>query len=297
MTVSVTKRSQPGAPLSKPIILLVRSDASETNSLENALQRDGFDVIATSTVTETLVLLVFKRFAALVCDLHLPAPGDGFTLVNAMRHFNPDAVTMIMSDYPALKESLSALLPQADEILVTPLPCTEIVTLLKARLQAPRQRPAISFEPAAVVLQRHTASTIAEWLTKVNSTLALRQIELTDHERTGHLPTLLNDLVLRLRSPHVQEGKAKLSLAAIAHGKVRRQQGYVAEMLVEESRILQACIFKTLRNNLSAIDLALVLTDVMTIADEVDSQLRQTMAGFADEARPATGKRALTSRI
>src|SRR5690349_4910645 len=113
MTVSVTKRSQPGAPLSKPTILLVRSDASETSSLENALQRDGFDVIATSTVMEALTLLVFKPFAALVCDLHLPAPGDGFTLVNAMRHFNPDAVTMIMSDYPALKASLSALLPQA----------------------------------------------------------------------------------------------------------------------------------------------------------------------------------------
>ena len=54
-------------------------------------------------------------------------------------------------------------------------------------------------------------------------------------------------------------------------------------MLVEESRILQVCIFKTLRSNLGAVDLALVLTDVMTIADEVDSQLRQTMASFTDQ--------------
>ena len=73
-------------------------------------------------------------------------------------------------------------------------------------------------------------------------------------------------------------------MAAVAHGRTRWHQGYVAEMLVEESRILQVCIFATLRNNLSALDLALVLTDIMTIADEVDSQLRQTMAGFAEEA-------------
>jgi hypothetical protein len=81
----------------------------------------------------------------------------------------------------------------------------------------------------------------------------------------------------------VDEGKAKVSLAAVAHGRVRSQQGYTAAMLVEESRILQVCIFKTLRTNLSALDLSLVLTDVMTIADEVDSQLKQTMASFSDQ--------------
>jgi hypothetical protein len=97
------------------------------------------------------------------------------------------------------------------------------------------------------------------------------------------LSTLLNELVQRLRAPHVVEGKAKVSLAAIAHGRIRSQQAYTAAMLVEESRILQVCIFNTLRMNLHAVDLALVLVDVMTIADEVDSQLKQTMASFSDQ--------------
>jgi len=65
---------------------------------------------------------------------------------------------------------------------------------------------------------------------------------------------------------------------------VRSQQGYTAAMLIEESRMLQVCIFKTLRTNLSALDLSLVLTDVMTIADEVDSQLKQTMDSFAENS-------------
>jgi hypothetical protein len=64
---------------------------------------------------------------------------------------------------------------------------------------------------------------------------------------------------------------------------VRSEQGYTAAMLVEESRILQVCIFKCLRTHLSALDLSLVLTDVMTIADEVDSQLRQTMLSFSEK--------------
>jgi hypothetical protein len=98
---------------------------------------------------------------------------------------------------------------------------------------------------------------------------------------------LVVELVQRLRKPHLDEGKAKLSMAALAHGKVRKQQGYTAAMLVEESRILQVCIFNTLRHNLSAVDLALVLTDVMTIADEVDSQLKQTMASFSEKPQAA----------
>jgi hypothetical protein len=47
--------------------------------------------------------------------------------------------------------------------------------------------------------------------------------------------------------------------------------------MVEESRILQVSIFNTLQNNLSSVDFSQVLLDVMTIADEIDSQLKQAM--------------------
>jgi hypothetical protein len=39
-------------------------------------------------------------------------------------------------------------------------------------------------------------------------------------------------------------------------------------------------IFGTLQSNLSALDFSLLLPDVMSIADEVDSQLTQTMDSF-----------------
>jgi DNA-binding response OmpR family regulator len=263
----------------------VQADVSEQSGLHTALQRSGFAVVSTSTVKEAVILLTAGKFSALVCDLQIPAPGDGFTLVNAMRHFHPRAITMIMSKYPALKESMSALLLQADEILVTPIPPDEVVTLLTNRLRQPKRPKLMIFEPIATVLERHSSRTISDWLNRVNSNKNLVHIPLNDEGRTGHLPTLLQELVQRLRTPHSDEGKAKVSLAAVAHGKARKQQGYTAAMLVEESRILQVCIFKCLRTNLSALDLSLVLTDVMTIADEVDSQLSQTMASYSESAR------------
>ena len=53
-------------------------------------------------------------------------------------------------------------------------------------------------------------------------------------------------------------------------------------MVVEESRILQVSIFKTLQNNLGSVDFSTMLLDVMTIADEVDLQLKQAVLGFME---------------
>jgi hypothetical protein len=51
-------------------------------------------------------------------------------------------------------------------------------------------------------------------------------------------------------------------------------------MLVHESRILQVTLFSTLKDNMNALDFSLLLPDVMTIADEVDAQLTQTMSSY-----------------
>jgi hypothetical protein len=44
-------------------------------------------------------------------------------------------------------------------------------------------------------------------------------------------------------------------------------------------------IFGTLQSNLNALDFSLVLLDVMTIADEVDAQLTQSMDSYMKAMR------------
>jgi hypothetical protein len=53
-------------------------------------------------------------------------------------------------------------------------------------------------------------------------------------------------------------------------------------MIVEESRILQVSIFNTLQSNLPRVDFSKVLLEVMIIADEVDSQLKQAILSFVE---------------
>ena len=146
-------------------------------------------------------------------------------------------------------------------------------------------RKATNIERVASILERDTLATIDDWLARVERENELIRIPLGKEQRTGHLPRLLAELIHRLRLPVPRAlGAKETSEAAVEHGKVRRSQGYSVPMIIEESRILQVSIFQTLQNNLSTVDFSLLLTDVMSIADEVDSQLKQTIISFMEQA-------------
>ncbi|MGA8508919.1 MAG: hypothetical protein WB762_25205 [Candidatus Sulfotelmatobacter sp.] len=138
----------------------------------------------------------------------------------------------------------------------------------------------------AAILTRCKTSLIADWLTRTKSTPELNHLHLSDEQRTGHLPKLLGDIIVRLSIPTLptKDGDAAASLAAVQHGNLRRTQGYSPAMLIHESRILQVTIFGTLHQNRSLLDFNLLLPNVMTIADEVDSQLTQTIGSFTNGA-------------
>jgi hypothetical protein len=122
---------------------------------------------------------------------------------------------------------------------------------------------------------------------------------LLDRERTGHLPKLI-DLVSRLNRPipgSPQDSDAICAPAAVLHGELRYAQGYTPEMLVHESRILQVTLFGTLKDNMNALDFSLLLPNVMTIADEVDAQLTQTMGSYMKLANsPKASKLAISAK-
>ena len=100
----------------------------------------------------------------------------------------------------------------------------------------------------------------------------------------------MHDVNVRLRRD--EETKALISEAAADHGKLRHRQGYPVEMLIEESRLLQVSIFTTLHNNVKNLEFSTLLPDIVTIADEVDAQLREQMKHFKDAevAEKAKGK-------
>ena len=266
-----------------PTILLVDDDEIVRDTIKQVLEISEFHVTTANNVSEAIHLIDTESFDVLISDLHMPGAGDGFTVISAMRHKHPNAVTLLFTGYPALKEAMDAILLQADEILVKPMPIPEMVALIRERLDKRSARPASCTERVATILEREATTTITEWLCRVKEDRELSCIALNNEQRTGHLPQLIRELVYRLRVPR-SLGTKQLSEGAAMHGKVRRSQGYSIPMIIEESRILQVSIFDTLQKNLKIVDFSLLLVDVMTIADECDSQLKQTINSFMGQA-------------
>jgi hypothetical protein len=146
-------------------------------------------------------------------------------------------------------------------------------------------------ESVADILEGELNAVIQDWLSRVEKEPELTCIPLNFEERTGHLPLLLHDVIARLR---LDAGtRAPISTAASHHGDLRRKQGYTVAMAVEESRLLQVTIFSILHKDVKRLDFNTLLPDVVTIADEVDAQLKQQMLRFmaaADAAKLAKGK-------
>jgi hypothetical protein len=143
---------------------------------------------------------------------------------------------------------------------------------------------AVVVKSVANILERETHTLIEEWLVRVEKELDLAHIPLNRHERTGHLPHLMHDVIKRLRM--VAGTKAPVSKAAGQHGDLRRKQGYTVAMMVEESKLLEVSIFTTLHKNVTQLEFSALLPDVVTIADEVDAQLKEQMLRFMAEDTP-----------
>jgi CheY-like chemotaxis protein len=265
--------------------LIADDDDSVRFMLQAALERDGFEVVSVMNVTEALSRIANEKFDVLLSDLHMPHAGDGFTVVTAMRHTHPNAVTLVLSGYPALEEGLAVIRLQADEVLCKPIEIASLRKLIHEKLEHPGAHRPVPTESVADILEHDLDATIQYWMGLVQKDAELTCIRLNFGDRTGHLPGILADLVHRLRLP--METKAEISIAAREHGDLRRRQGYTAAMLVEESRILQVSIFNTLQNHLASVDFSKVLLDVMTIADEVDSQLKQAMLSYVEPTTPS----------
>jgi ActR/RegA family two-component response regulator len=270
-------------------VLLVDDDEAVRTMMSMTLEGKGFEVVSAASVPEALKFITTESFDVLITDLHMPDPGDGFAVITAMRHSQPDALTLLVSGYPDVKSAMDAIVLEADQIMMKPFEVNKLADLIRDKILTHKPVP-IKRERVAAILERCRGSIVEDWLVRVKKSKELSHVSLTDKERTGYLPKLIEDLILRLRRPGIagEEGDSICSAAAVAHGKMRRLQGYTPGMLVHDSRILQVTLFATLQNNLGALDFSLLLPDIMTIADEVDSQLTQAMEGYMTAAlKPA----------
>ena len=186
----------------------------------------------------------------------------------------------------SVPQEFRATLPYRQPLLM-PMPLDADEIIMKAHVSpslTPVKRIACHIESVAAVLERTTQSTIQAWFGLVETEEKLTSIPMSFELRCRHLPQLFCDLASRLRSSKPVDSTELVSAAAAKHGLDRHKQGYTLAMMVEESRMLEVSIFHMLHENRASLDFSVLLVAVMTIADEIDSQLSQATASFSTES-------------
>lgn len=112
-------------------ILFVDDEPSIRLTLPPVLQQHGFEVRSAATVNDALDEINRSRFDVLLSDLNISVEGDGVLVVKAMRHLQPNCVTVILTGHP---EFGSAEDIEVDDYMVKPADVDSLVGLLRKKL-------------------------------------------------------------------------------------------------------------------------------------------------------------------
>jgi len=261
-------------------ILFVDDEAGIRLTLGPILEKHGFAVVTAASVSEALARINHETFDVLLSDLNIGQPGDGFTVVSAMRRVQPEACTFILTGYPDFETALQAIRNQVDDYLLKP---TDVPTLLQAIEHKLTSRRPHSLEPAvkrvSELLRESSGQIIRHWLDAVKVHPDLAGLRLSETERADHVPGLLAELAARVDSS-VERAASSLPMLGKEHGKQRARQGYTIPQLVVELRLLQRTISIVLQRNLIRMDLSTVIADMLEVGEGLQEQLEHSIRGF-----------------
>jgi ActR/RegA family two-component response regulator len=263
-----------------PSVLIADDELSVRITLEEILSQQGFEVTSTASVREALCAMNSHSYDVLISDLNIGQPGDGFTLISAMRRQQPDALTVLITGFPDFESALEAIRNQVDEYLIKPAEPARLVSLLQDRISGriPVHTPRTT-KCAVEIIRDNLQSIIDEWLQRMGTSHELACVTLPKPELLGPIVSRLTELLLMLELP--TKTQVFDLIAASRLGRIRQHQGYTPDMLAEEARLLENAIFDCLETNLLKIDTSHLIHDLVRITDTSRIQLKASLKASA----------------
>ena len=261
-------------------ILCVDDDLAVLNSLEAVLRYHGFQVTAVASVPAALELISKESFDVLLADLNIGQPGDGFTVVGAMRRVQPSACTFILTGYPDIESAILAIRNQVDDYFPKPLKVEELlaaITTIRSG-RRPASKAGSPMKVSELVRGRKTAI-CDEWLMEVLLDAEVAGIPVTREERIDHLPELLDEVI-----GHLEENRNGLSAqaadAARKHGRTRYQQGYSIPQILLETRVLQHVLSDMIQKDLLSLELSTLVPDSFKVGESLQAALETSIRAY-----------------
>lgn len=264
-------------------LLFVDDEQSIRHTLSAIFKAKGFDVTTAASVPEALDLISSQTFDCLLSDLNIGEPGDGFTVVSAMRRVQPAACTFILTGYPDFDSALRAIRNQVDDFFSKP---ADVDTLIKTLTQhVSGGRAAKLFLPVknvTEVLIDHEDVIRERWLQSVQANPDLASISLSRAERTDHIQGVIAELISGVARKAEDAGMPEVE-ASKKHGRMRYRQGYTIPQLVCESRILQQTMTTVIEANVLRVDLSTLIHDMLQIGEGLNALLEVSIRAYQEE--------------
>ncbi|PYY14512.1 MAG: hypothetical protein DMG61_09800 [Acidobacteria bacterium] len=254
-------------------MLFVDDEPSIRLTLPEILRLHGHHVEVASTVAEALAAIPVRKFDVLISDLNIGNPGDGFTVVSAMRRTQPQCLTLILTGYPGFETALQAIRSQVDDYLVKPTQIELLVDTIERKLK--ERTP---HKPAPV---KRVREVLKEWqqtvVDRAVSSLSARKQIPPSKIREG-LPELFCALIA-FGSPTAER---KSFDEAAAHGALRREQCCSIDDLFDEFRTLERVAYEVVQENLLAADVSNLVPDLRAFNDHVQNVLNYAIRALLE---------------
>ncbi|ABF43291.1 response regulator receiver protein [Candidatus Koribacter versatilis Ellin345] len=270
--------------MSKARILFVDDEASIRLTLPAILQMHGFDVRTEGSVTDALTAINEDRFEVLIADLNIGMPGDGFTVVSAMRRTQPEAVTIILTGYPAFETALEAIRSQVDDYAVKPANIEDLVQVIEDKLRHREPHRPMPKKPVATILRESSGDIVHDFVDEMRKLKEVAALELDDQELIDSVPMLVGELIGTLEGGSAPTSRLGRSAE---HGRTRRKQGFKLPFLISEYGVLHRLLLRAIQDNLLAVDVSNVLNDIVQIEDVSARQLREAVEAFTSRTKIA----------
>ncbi len=262
-------------------LLVVDDEPAILQTLSQILSRQGFEVVTKSNVADALQAIASVRFDILIADLNIGEPGDGFTVVSALRRTYPEAIAVILTGYPGFDAALKAIREQVDDFLVKPIHPAELVkhieTLTRSR---PRHQP-LPLKPLAEIVRAEKEAILARMLITLRERSGEHDSSvLSDESLVDSLPGVIDELCERVQSRSVTTA-TPAAVMARTHGRTRYSQGYGLAFILDESTALRQMILDAVHRNLLLVDLSSLLVDLSFMSVAVDQLLKLSITEYA----------------
>lgn len=242
-------------------------------TLSAILSHHGFEVSVAGTVGEALQQITSEKFDVLISDLNMVSPGDGLTVVSAMRGTQPDAVTIILTAYPAFETALEAIRQQVDDYIVKPAEIPVLVNIIENKLQArSQQRQQPPPKRVAVLLQEHLKQIEERWLSACANNRILAQLPVNG-KRLEWVHNVLGQVV-RPAMDNTEGGPPKYE----DQSNPADWESFTPTMILADFCILRRALAQVIQENLHAVSLSYVIPDLARVNESLDEQAQAAIA-------------------